>query len=153
MQSRSLEVRVWVAALSLQSELYRLLNRALSRECGLTLAKYDFLAQIHGLQDGLTLGDLTRKLKVTGGNVTGLAKRLIADGFITREPTPTDRRSFIARITPQGAAAFEAARARHDCLVQEWLGGNAPPQDLENTLATLEKMRSALAKGGAANAK
>lgn len=146
MQSRSLEVRVWVAALSFQSEIYARLNRTLTRECGLTLAKYDFLAQIHGVAEGLTLGELTRKLKVTGGNVTGLAKRLVADGLLTREASPTDRRSFIARITPAGATAFEAARAYHDSLLEEWLGDSVSTSDLESALSTLEILRAALGK-------
>lgn len=152
MQSRSLEVRVWIAALSFQSEIYARLNRTLTRECGLTLAKYDFLAQIHGVAGGLTLGELTRKLKVTGGNVTGLAKRLVADGLVTREASATDRRSFIARITPAGATAFEAARTHHDALLQEWLGGSVGTGDLESTLATLEVLRAALGTRCAAHA-
>jgi DNA-binding MarR family transcriptional regulator len=151
MQVRSLEVRLWIAALSLHSEIYARLNRVLICECGLTLAKYDFLAQIHDLPDGLALGELTRKLKVTGGNVTGLAKRLVADGFVTREMSPTDRRSFIARITLQGTAAFEAARNRHDILLDRWLGG-LPEADLAQTLHSLERLRNRLGKNGAGNA-
>lgn len=147
MQPRSLEVSLWVSALSLQSELYVRLNRAMTRECGLTLAKYDFLAQIHGVSDGLTLGDLTRRLKVTGGNVTGLAKRLVADGLITREMSPTDRRSFIVTITHQGAVAFEAARARHDTLVHEWLHG-LPDADLAQAVSVLERVRRKLVAVG-----
>lgn len=153
MHDRSLEVRVWVAALSFQSELYVRLNRALMRECGLTLAKYDFLAQIYGVDDGLTLGELTRKLKVTGGNVTGLGKRLVADGLVTREASPTDRRSFIARITQKGSEAFEAARAYHDSLVDDWLGESVPEGNLETTLASLELLRTALGRKGKANGK
>ncbi|MBB3859358.1 DNA-binding MarR family transcriptional regulator [Novosphingobium hassiacum] len=151
MQARSWEVRLWVSALSLQSELYARLNRTMTRECGLTLAKYDFLAQIYGLPQGLTLGDLTRKLKVTGGNVTGLAKRLVADGLITREMSATDRRSFIVTITRQGAVAFEAARARHDTLVHEWLHG-LPGADLEQAVGVLEQVRGKLARTDASHA-
>lgn len=151
MQARSLEVRLWVSALSLQSELYVRLNRTMTRECGLTLAKYDFLAQLHGLPDGLTLGDLTRKLKVTGGNVTGLAKRLVSDGLITREMSATDRRSFIVTITRQGAVAFETARARHDTLVHEWLHG-LPDADLEQAVGVLERVRGKLVKADAIHA-
>lgn len=145
MQSRSLPARVWISALSLHGDIYNRLNRAMVRECGLTLAKYDVLAQLHGNPEGLTLGALTRKLKVTGGNVTGLAKRLVADGLATREMAAHDRRSFIARITPQGSAAFEAARRIHDTLLNEWMGGLSEAE-LALALASVDQVRAALRK-------
>ncbi|MDF8333753.1 MarR family winged helix-turn-helix transcriptional regulator [Novosphingobium cyanobacteriorum] len=143
MQSRSLPALVWISTLSLHGDIYNRLNRAMVRECGLTLAKYDVLAQLHGNPEGLTLGALTRKLKVTGGNVTGLAKRLVAEGLATREMAPHDRRSFIARITPQGSAAFEAARTQHDALLQEWMDG-LTEAELARALASLDQIRAAL---------
>jgi DNA-binding MarR family transcriptional regulator len=119
--NRNVETRVWQTVLEMHGEVFTRLNRALGREFGITLAKFDVLAQLHRFPDGLTQGTLSRHLKVTGGNVTGLVRRLAADGLITREMSASDRRAFIVRLTPQGAAVYNAARDRHDALLREWL--------------------------------
>ncbi|MEO8721988.1 MAG: MarR family transcriptional regulator [Sphingobium sp.] len=133
---RNIESRIWVSALSLHGELFNRLNRILTREFGLTLAKYDVLAQLVRLPEGMTLGELSRDLKVTGGNVTGLVRRLNAEGMLTREVSPVDRRSFTVRITPHGASLHDATRQRHDALLGEWLG-NLPAEELDQALRSL----------------
>lgn len=117
---RNIETQAWLAVLELHGEIFSRLNRALGREFDITLAKFDVLAQLYRFRDGLTQGTLSRHLKVTGGNVTGLVRRLAADGLITREMSAGDRRAFIVRLTPQGATVYSAARDRHDALLQEW---------------------------------
>lgn len=117
---RNIETRVWQAVLEMHGEVFTRLNRALGREFGITLAKFDVLAQLYRFPDGLTQGTLSRHLKVTGGNVTGLVRRLAADGLITREMSASDRRAFIVKLTPHGAALYNAARDRHDALLREW---------------------------------
>lgn len=133
--ARNIESRIWVCALTLHGEIHNRLNRAFLREFGITLAKFDVLAQLDRFDEGLSQGRLSQFLKVTGGNVTGLVRRLLADGLITREMSPTDRRSFIVRLTPQGAATFQAARIRHDELLREWFGA-LPPDELKSALAS-----------------
>lgn len=117
---RNLETRVWQTVLAMHGEVFNRLNRALGKEFGITLAKFDVLAQLYRFPDGLTQGTLTRHLKVTGGNVTGLVRRLAADGMITREMSASDRRAFIVGLTPHGAAVYVAARERHDAMLKEW---------------------------------
>jgi DNA-binding MarR family transcriptional regulator len=120
LDQRNVETRVWQTVLEMHGEVFTRLNRALGREFGITLAKFDVLAQLHRFPDGLTQGTLSRHLKVTGGNVTGLVRRLAADGLITREMSASDRRAFIVRLTPKGTAVYNAARDRHDALLREW---------------------------------
>ncbi|GAB3069747.1 MarR family winged helix-turn-helix transcriptional regulator [Nocardioides zeae] len=45
---------------------------------------------------------LARQLEVTPRNVTGLVDALERDGFVTREPQPTDRRASIVTLTARG---------------------------------------------------
>jgi DNA-binding MarR family transcriptional regulator len=125
---RNIETQVWQTVLEMHGEIFNRLNRALGREFGITLAKFDVLAQLHRFRDGMTQGVLSRHLKVTGGNVTGLVRRLAAGGLITREMSATDRRAFIVRLTPQGAAVYSAARDRHDALLREWFSPIAPDE-------------------------
>lgn len=117
---RNPETLLWQAFLDVHGLVFSRLNRALGGEFGLTLAKFDVMAQLFSNPDGLTQGNLSRQLKVTGGNVTGLVRRMVKDGLITREMSPCDRRSFVVRLTPSGEGIYLNARARHDALLENW---------------------------------
>ncbi len=60
------ETRLWLQLLSLHGELFSSLNSMLSSEFGLSLAKFDVLAQLDRYPDGLALGQLSQNLKVSG---------------------------------------------------------------------------------------
>jgi DNA-binding MarR family transcriptional regulator len=133
---RNIETRVWLRVMAMHGDVFNRLNRAFGKEFGITLAKFDVLAQLDRFKEGLTQGALSRRLKVTGGNVTGLVRRLTAVGMITREMSQTDRRAFIVRLTPSGAAIYKAARERHDILLREWFAG-IPEVDMRTALDCL----------------
>ncbi|WP_290862488.1 MarR family transcriptional regulator [Hamadaea sp.] len=52
--------------------------------------------------------DLAERLKVSARTVTGLVDGLVATGFVTREPHPSDRRAFLVTFTERGTATAEA---------------------------------------------
>ncbi|MEP7349931.1 MAG: MarR family winged helix-turn-helix transcriptional regulator [Sphingorhabdus sp.] len=136
---RNIETRVWLGVLAVHGDIFNRLNRAFSKEFGITLAKFDVLAQLARFEEGLTQGVLSHYLKVTGGNVTGLVRRLATDGMITREMSATDRRAFIVRLTPKGATIYTKARKRHDALLQEWFAG-VPDDDMRSALHSLSAL-------------
>ncbi|NKI98090.1 MarR family transcriptional regulator [Novosphingobium sp. SG707] len=138
---RPVEAHVWMALLSLYGKIYNRLNRQMLRDYGITLAKYDVLAQLVDAPDGRTLGELTSELKVTGGNVTGLTRRLLDDGLIVRESSITDRRSFIIRLLPQGRETFLAAQVMHDGVLRDWLG-KLSEDELDSALLLLRRMNA-----------
>src|ERR1700746_3062858 len=108
-----IETRLWLQLLSLHGELFASLNSMLSSEFALSLAKFDVLAQLDRYRDGMALGQLSQNLKVSGGNVSGLVQRLLADDLISKEMSSQDRRSFIVRLTPKGEALFKKAAEAH----------------------------------------
>lgn len=118
---RNSETKAWHILMDVHSRIFSDLNRALSSEFGITLAKFDVLAQLYRSPSGLSQGVLTQQLKVTGGNVTGLVRRLVQDGLIHREMSAVDRRVFIVSLLPKGRAVFLAAASRHDALLHEWM--------------------------------
>ncbi|GIR69711.1 MAG: hypothetical protein CM15mP74_09620 [Halieaceae bacterium] len=52
------------------------------------------MAQLAREPKGLTMGDLSQRMMVSGGNVSGIASQLEAEGLISREPVPGNRRAF-----------------------------------------------------------
>ena len=144
---RNIETQAWLAVLDIHGELFGRLNRTLTREFSITLAKFDVLARLYRNPDGLTQGNLSRQLKVTGGNVTGLVRRLVADGLVDREMSDTDRRAFIVRLTPQGASLYLAARDRHDEMLRLWLEP-VRTQELDTLKAMLSRLSGAATRPG-----
>jgi DNA-binding MarR family transcriptional regulator len=66
----------------------------------------------------MTLGELSQRMMVSNGNVTGLVDRLVEQGLINRRPSAKDRRAQIVSLTAQGRRFFRTmARTNGD-----WIG-------------------------------
>ncbi len=140
-----LSLRVWLRLLACSTQIETEIRSRLRKRFGMSLARFDYLAQLHRHREGLRMNALSRYLMVTGGNVTGLTDELEKDGFVTRDDDPDDRRSFIVRLTPQGRAAFEAIAAEHEAwLVELFDGVDAPAQQALHD--QLGRLRVQLAK-------
>lgn len=116
-------LKLWLRMLSCVTEIEAEIRRRLRERFGISLARFDYLAQLHRHPDGLKMRDLSRCLMVTGGNVTTLTDELERDGLVVRESSPTDRRSWIVRLTPQGRYGFEAMAQEHERWVVELFSG------------------------------
>ena len=82
-------------------------NRLESRlaEAGLSLAKLAARCHLARAGDSLPLGQLAERLSCVKSNVTQLVDRLEADGLVSREADPNDRRSRLAVLTAAGRSA------------------------------------------------
>ncbi|WP_271499349.1 MarR family winged helix-turn-helix transcriptional regulator [Bradyrhizobium sp. CCBAU 11357] len=115
------------------------MNSLLGAEFGLSLAKFDVLAQLDRDRNGLALGQLSQNLKVSGGNVSGLVQRLLADDLISREMSSEDRRSFIVRLTPKGEALFRKAADVHKKHLSQKFE-NISAKELDAALSVLRSL-------------
>ena len=115
-------LRLWLRMLSCTTQIETEIRRRLRGRFGVSLARFDYLAQLYRSADGLKMRELSRRLMVTGGNVTGLTDELEREGLVARESGPNDRRSWIVRLTPEGRRAFKAMAAEHEQWVVELLG-------------------------------
>jgi DNA-binding MarR family transcriptional regulator len=86
---------------------------------GLSLAKLAALHQLSLAGESLPLGQLAERLSCVKSNVTQLVDRLEADGLVTREPDPNDRRGRLAVMTAEGRAAFEEGTRLHEAAERE----------------------------------
>jgi DNA-binding MarR family transcriptional regulator len=136
-----IETRLWLQLLSLHGDIFASLNSVLSSEFGLSLAKFDVLAQLDRYRDGLALGQLSQNLKVSGGNVSGLVQRLLADDFISKEMSSEDRRSFIVRLTSKGEALFRKAADVHKKHLSKRLE-NVSAKELDSAFTVLRSLSS-----------
>jgi len=111
------KLKLWLRMLSCTTQVETEIRRRLRARFGITLARFDYLAQLYRNPDGFKMRDLSRYLMVTGGSVTGLTDDLEREGLVVREGSPTDRRAWIVRLTPQGRRSFEAMAREHE----EWI--------------------------------
>jgi DNA-binding MarR family transcriptional regulator len=81
------------------------MTQSLARE-GLTMARAHLLWELRQLGP-VTQTALADTLKVSARTVTGLVDGLVASGFVTREPHPTDRRAFLVTFTEHGAGVVK----------------------------------------------
>ncbi len=90
---------------------------------------------------GLTLGEVSRRMMVSNGNVTGLAERLAAEGLIARRPAPHDRRAQQVSLTPAGRRLFARMAAAHEDWIAELFAGLAP-DDVAALMSLLAKAKA-----------
>jgi DNA-binding MarR family transcriptional regulator len=118
-----LSLRLWLRLLACSTQIETGIRRRLRSRFCTTLARFDYLAQLHRHPEGLAMSVLSRCLMVTGGSITGLTDPLQREGLVQREPVPQDRRSSRLTLTPLGRARFERMAAEHERWVVELLGG------------------------------
>ena len=137
-QERDLESRVtgddhqalklWLRLLSCANRVERVIRHRLRRDFGTTLPRFDLLAQLERHPDGLSMREISQRLMVTGGNITGITDQLEAEGLVLREAHPSDRRSFSVKLTPTGRRQFKRMARTHEQWVVELLDGWSPKE-------------------------
>ena len=118
-----LALKVWLRLLACSTQIETEVRKRLRSRFGMTLPRFDYLAQLYRHPDGLRMNVLSRYLMVTGGNVTGLTDELQRDGLVVREDDPNDRRSFRVNLTLPGRRAFERIAAEHESWLVELFSG------------------------------
>jgi DNA-binding MarR family transcriptional regulator len=73
---------------------------------------------------------LADALRVSPRAVTGLVDALVADGLVTREPHPTDRRAVVVTFTAKGDEVAAQLERDHQALARA-LFGEMPRAELE----------------------
>lgn len=145
-------LRLWLRLLACSTQLETEVRRRLRARFGITLSRFDYLAQLHRHPEGLQMNALSRYLMVTGGNVTGLTDELEKQGLVQRAPSPQDRRACVLRLTDEGRARFERMAREHEGWIVDLLGG-LKPADRRTLHALLGTLRHAIAQRQAAGAR
>jgi len=112
-------LRLWLRLLTCTNLIESAIRADLRAEFEVTLPRFDLMAQLFRHPEGLKMGELSRRLMVTGGNVTGISDQLETEGLVARTPHSEDRRSLVISLTAAGRRAFARMAARHE----EWVAG------------------------------
>ncbi len=116
-------LRLWLRLLSCTVRIENKIRLRLRREFNTTLPRFDLMAQLERSAGGLRMSELSQRLMVSGGNVTGITDQLEREGFVSRTACPGDRRAFTVKLTDAGMKRFREMAARHELWIAELLGG------------------------------
>ena len=133
-------LRLWLRLLTCTLLIEAEVRSRLRREFAITLPRFDLLAQLERHPQGLKMGELSRRMMVTGGNVTGITDQLVAEGWVKRAPVRDDRRAYVVKLTPAGKRAFDRIASTHEDWVIGLLGG-LTPKDREQLSRLLAKVK------------
>lgn len=139
------ELRLWLRLLATTTLVEREIRGRLAERFDVTLPRFDLLAQLEKAPNGLTLGDISRRMMVTNGNVTGLVARAVEQGLVARRRDKSDGRSQRISLTDKGRATFSAIAREHAAWVHDLLAG-LTPEEREALMALLARTKASVSR-------
>ena len=133
-------LRLWLRMLTLTQLIEKQVRAQLREHWGTTLPRFDLMAQLERNPDGLKMNELSRRMMVTGGNVTGITDQLVAEGLVERVDVEGDRRAFRIRLTPRGRVLFGDMARQHETWIVAAFQG-LPPSEVEALHQLLGKVK------------
>jgi len=123
-----LSVRLWLRMLACTNRVESFVRQNLQLKFQTTLPRFDLMAQLERAPQGLKMSELSQRMMVTGGNVTGITDGLEKEGLVIRQVDPTDRRVFHVKLSAEGQRQFRRMAAEHEQWVIELFAGMSVKQ-------------------------
>lgn len=136
-------LRLWLKLLKTSSLIEEELRRRMRAELGTTLPRFDVMSALSRAPEGLKMSEISKRLRVSNGNITGIVDKLTEEGIALRVAVPGDRRANLVRLTPRGQTIFTEHASRHEAWIDEILAGlNAA--DLAGMMLRLDHLSDTL---------
>jgi DNA-binding MarR family transcriptional regulator len=123
-------LRLWLRLLTCTNLIEAKVRSRLREEFATTLPRFDMLAQLDMAASdsrGITMSELSRRLMVSNGNVTGLANTLVREKLVKRT-TGADRRTQHLELTPAGKRSLDTMAAEHRRWIEQMFSALTPRQ-------------------------
>jgi DNA-binding MarR family transcriptional regulator len=128
-------LRLWLRLLTCTQIVEKQVRTQLRERFDTTLPRFDLMAQLERAPDGLKMNELSRRMMVTGGNVTGITDQLVAEGLVDRVDVAGDRRAYRVKLTAKGRKVFHDMANQHEGWIVEAFSGLS-----ERDISTLHKL-------------
>lgn len=116
-------LRLWLKLLKASRLVEDELRRRLRSDYGSTLPRFDVMSALARNPDGLKMSEISKRLRVSNGNITGIVDKLAEEGLALRVAVPGDRRANLVRLTAKGQADFADHATAHEGWIDGLLGG------------------------------
>jgi DNA-binding MarR family transcriptional regulator len=128
-------LRLWLRLLTCTQIVEKQVRSQLRERFDTTLPRFDLMAQLERAPDGLKMNELSRRMMVTGGNVTGITDQLVAEGLVDRVDVAGDRRAYRVRLTTKGRKLFNEMASQHESWIVDAFAGLS-----DKDIATLHRL-------------
>jgi DNA-binding MarR family transcriptional regulator len=117
------ELKLWLRLLTCTTLIENGVRKRLREIFDVTLPRFDLMAQLDKNPGGITLGELSKRMMVSNGNVTSIVEALVGQGVVARIVAPTDRRTQLVSLTALGRRTFRTMAAAHEEWIADVFGG------------------------------
>jgi DNA-binding MarR family transcriptional regulator len=128
-------LRLWLRMLTCTQLVEKQVRTLLRERFDTTLPRFDLMAQLERTPAGLKMTELSRRMMVTGGNVTAITDQLVAEGLVERIEVEDDRRAYRVRLTAKGHRQFQEMAVQHEACIVDVFSGLA-----EKEIGTLHRL-------------
>ena len=139
------ELRLWLRLLTCSTLVEGEVRSRLRERFDVTLPRFDLIAQLDKVSEGMTLSDVSKRMMVSNGNVTGLVERLVESGHLDRRTSESDRRVQVIRLTKAGRAEFRRMAAEHESWIAD-IFSDLTPKDVRELMRLLAKTKTSAQK-------
>jgi DNA-binding MarR family transcriptional regulator len=143
-------LRLWLRLLSCTVRIENHVRGKLRHDFKTTLPRFDLMAQLERHPDGLRMSEVSKRLMVSGGNVTGITDQLEREGLVVRTLDRSDRRALTVKLTEFGLKRFREMAAQHELWILELLRGLSM-EEKQRMLDLFQKLKTHLGGLGAAS--
>jgi DNA-binding MarR family transcriptional regulator len=110
-------LRLWLRWQTCAQLLEGPIRNGLRTQFHTTQPRFNLMAQLAGAPEGLKMKELSRRMMVTGGNVTSVTDQLVAAGWVKRVTDAGDRRSYKICLTALGQRQLNRMIQKHEAWV------------------------------------
>ena len=108
--------------LRVHATVFRELDQRLLTDHGFGVDAYGVLVTLVGAHGcALTIGELGERRNLSPSGISRSVDRLTKSGLVERKSNPTDGRSLLVGLTPQGLTRLRAAQVTHHEVVRRLL--------------------------------
>jgi len=120
------ELRLWLRLLTCTQLIEKQVRNELREQFATTLPRFDLMSQLERAPEGLKMNELSRRMMVTGGNVTGITDQLVTEGLVERVDVAGDRRAWRVRLTTRGRKLFNDMAQQHEAWICDAFASLSP---------------------------
>ena len=142
-QDHHQSLKLWLRMLSCTVRIENEIRTRMRATFDITLPRFDLMAQLERHPQGLRMGELSKRMMVTGGNITGITDQLEQEKLVERVPDPKDRRVYTVKLTEAGRRTFAEMAVVHEGWIADLLHG-VSPEDKSQLIALLSQMKQQL---------
>jgi len=136
-------LRLWLKLLKASGLIEEEIRRRLRADYASTLPRFDVMSALARSPGGLKMSEISKLLRVSNGNITGIVDKLTDEGLALRVAVPGDRRAHLVRLTERGVQSFAEHARSHEAWINEILTG-LDADDIDGMILRLDHLVTSL---------